>query len=439
VFIDDMNGIAVARPTACGVRTAAAQCRVQVQAFDLGLAALAATLIPVSLIWDFSWESTIGVDRFWSPPHLTTHIGVWLCGLLGARLVFVFTLTHHQGGSVSGVNIGGFCGPSGAWILLWGAVVMQAALLLDNWWQQAYGLGAGLWPPPQILKAIGFFTLLFGGVVLCAGARGHGVASRRTMAAVLLHWQGGLLLTMCAVVLTMLNYPNWQHTAGFYKISCAIYPAVLLAMGTGASGRWGATCTAVVYMAIVCALVWLLPLFPARPLTAPIHNPTDHMMPPAFPLLLVVPVVVMDWLRGRSVLLPGCEAATNQPTPNPSQEGNNPSCAAPLLGGGRGGFKRTNRELWVAVTAGTCFVAAFVPVQWFFAKFLLSPGTDNWFFAGGGRHWPFFLKIDQARTAFWGVKQEPLTWQAALLAMLFAGVSSWIGLRVGTWLSKLRR
>jgi hypothetical protein len=192
-------------------------------------------------------------------------------------------------------------------------------------------------------------------------------------------------------------------------------------------------------MAIVCALVWLLPLFPARPLTAPIHNPTDHMMPPAFPLLLVAPAVVVDWLRWRRIFRPDREAATNRPTPNPSKEGNNPSCAAPLLGGVRGGFKRTNHELWVAVTAGICFSASFVAVQWFFAKFLLSPAADNWFFAGGGRHWPFFLKIDQARTAFWGVKQEPLTWRAALQAMLFAAVSSWIGLHVGAWVSRLRR
>src|SRR6266545_6153860 len=204
--------------------------RGSVRGFELLWVTVAATLIPLSLIWDFSWESTIGVDRFWSPPHLATHIGVWLCGLLGARLVFVFTVARQRGRPALGVSIGSLCGPSGAWILLWGAATMQAALLLDNWWQQAYGLGAGLWHPPQILKAIGFFTLLFGGVVLCAGARGQGVASRRTTAAVLFYWQGGLLLTMCAVVLTMMIYPNWQHTAGFHKISCAIYPAVLLAI-----------------------------------------------------------------------------------------------------------------------------------------------------------------------------------------------------------------
>lgn len=136
--------------------------RASVRAFDLLWGTIAATLIPVSLIWDFSWESTIGVDRFWSPPHLATHIGVWLSGLLGARLVFVFTLARHRGAPECAVSIGGLCGPSGAWILLWGAATVQVALLLDNWWQLAYGLGAGLWHPPQILKATGFFTLLLG-------------------------------------------------------------------------------------------------------------------------------------------------------------------------------------------------------------------------------------------------------------------------------------
>jgi len=432
-----MNGVTFGKSISLG-NVAVAE-RASFGVFDLWWVTLAATLIPVSLIWDFSWESTIGVDRFWSPPHLATHIGVWLSGLLGARLLFVFTLARHRGWPASGVSIGGLCGPSGAWILLWGAAAVQVALLLDNWWQQAYGLGAGLWHPPQILKAIGFFTLLFGGVVLWAGARSSGIAMART-ATTLLVWHGGLLLTMCTVVLTMKNYPNWQHTAGFYKISCAIYPAVLLMIGQGSQGRWGATCTALVYSVMVCAMVWVLPLFPARPLTAPIHNSMDHMMPPTFPLLLVVPAVVIDLVRWRGARRANRNRIASRPTPNPSQEGNNPSCAAPLLGGVRGGFMATvGNEILLAAAAGVGFVVTFVPVQWFFARFLLAPAADNWFFAGGGRHWPFFLKIDQARVMFWGVKQYPLTWQAALLALVFAMASAWIGLRVGAWLVKLRR
>src|SRR6267378_3034459 len=252
-----MNGITFARPASIEGRWLGLPWCAAVRSIDLWWAAFAATLIPAGLIWDFSWESSIGVDRFWSPPHLATHIGVWLSGLLAVRLIFTFTLSRARGGSTAGVSIGRLCGPSGAWILLWGAVTLQAALLFDNWWQKAYGLSAGLWHPPQILKATGFFSLLFGAVVLCAGARSNGALPGR-MPTRLLIWHGGLLLTMCGVVLTMKNYPNWQHTASFYMISCAVYPAVLLAVGSALREQWGATCAALAYMAVVCVMVWLL-------------------------------------------------------------------------------------------------------------------------------------------------------------------------------------
>src|SRR5215467_6657063 len=37
--------------------------------------------IPFSLIWDYSWECTIGVDLFWGPPHTAIYISVFLAGL----------------------------------------------------------------------------------------------------------------------------------------------------------------------------------------------------------------------------------------------------------------------------------------------------------------------------------------------------------------------
>jgi hypothetical protein len=97
------------------------------------------------------------------------------------------------------------------------------------------------------------------------------------------------------------------------------------------------------------------------------------------------------------------------------------------------------RELGLAAAAGLAFVAAFLSTQWFFAKFLLSPAADNWFFVGGGRHWPFFLKIDRARVMFWGLKQDPLTAERCLLAMGLASGSAWMGLRAARWLNSLRR
>jgi len=205
---------------------------------------------------------------------------------------------------------------------------------------------------------------------------------------------------MAALVLSMSNLPNKQHTAFFFLISVAIYPAILIGIGHAQSIRWGATCTALAYTLFVCAMVWLLPLFPARPLTPPIHNPLDHMMPPQFPLLLIVPALLMDifklWADRRTLPL------------------------RPLM-------------------QGIGFVVAFLPAQWFFAQFLLSSKADNWFFAGGGRHWPYFLKIDQARVMFWSTDRDPLNFEAVLISVLLAIASAWVGFGIAKFLSQLRR
>lgn len=398
-----MSETALNPPVARAESASSAVSPARVRGFDLVWMTLAGTLIPVSLIWDFSWESTIGVDRFWSPPHVATHLGVWLSGLLGVRLVWGFTLAQRSGISVSGVNILGCCGPAGAWVLLWGAGVMLAAYLWDAWWQRAYGLGAGIWAPPQLLKTVGFFALLVGGLLIGCRASGENGVGQKTAPGLLL-WQGGLLLAMTAVVLSTRNYPNWQHGATFHLVSCAVYPALLLLTSRAMHLRWSATGSALAYMIVWGALVWGLPLFSAHPLTAPIHNPMDHMMPPPFPLLLVGPALLMDMMRAR-LFLP----------------------------------RTRKQELLLAAMLGIGFVAAFVPGQWFFAKFLLSPASDHWFFAGGGKHWPFFLKIDQARTIFWDAQSTPFTWKTALLASGLAASSIWIGLRVSEWLGKVRR
>jgi hypothetical protein len=50
------------------------------------------------------------------------------------------------------------------------------------------------------------------------------------------------------------------------------------------------------------ALILVLLLFPAQPKLAPIYHPVDHMVPPSFPLLLIVPAAAIDvinWLFTR--------------------------------------------------------------------------------------------------------------------------------------------
>jgi hypothetical protein len=55
-------------------------------------------------------------------------------------------------------------------------------------------------------------------------------------------------------------------------------------------------------MLIYIGMILVLPLFPAHPKLAPVYHPVDHMVPPAFPLLLIVPAVAIDvisWLLAR--------------------------------------------------------------------------------------------------------------------------------------------
>jgi hypothetical protein len=92
-------------------------------------------------------------------------------------------------------------------------------------------------------------------------------------------------------------------------------------------------------------MVWLLPLLPGEPLVAPIYHPRDHLLPPPFPLLLLLPALAVDALLrafpGRSQSPAGWGAAAE---------------------------------------AGLAFGIVFLVAQWSFAQFLLSSAADNRFF-----------------------------------------------------------
>jgi hypothetical protein len=149
----------------------------------------------------------------------------------------------------------------------------------------------------------------------------------------------------------------------------------------------------------------VLPLVPAKPQVPPIYNPLDHLMPPPFPLLLVAPAVMLDLLLR----------------------------LAPPRG-------LRDRPWLQAIAGGLVFSLVFFVAQWAFAEFLLSDDADNWFFAGGGRHWPFFLKIDSAsRVAFWNFGRDRMSPLNMLIYVGLAVVAARVGLWVGSWMQRVRR
>ena len=364
---------------------------------------IAATLILAGIVWDISWHSTIGRDTFWTPAHICIHLGGTLggfvCGWLVLRATF-FPASAEHGASV---RLWGFRGPLGAWVTLWGALAMLTSAPFDNWWHDAYGLDVEILSPPHSVLAAGMYFHVVGGLLLVLSLQNRTSGSASARGQWLFAFAGGILVCLAAIMVTEKSLPNQQHGALFYKISCGLYPFFLVALARASKLAWPATTMAAIYMGLMCAAVWILPLFPAEPKLAPIYNPLRQMAPPAFPLLLVLPAFVMDlivrWL-GRD--------------------------------------KGWKRDLLLVPMLATAFTAIFMMAQWEFSEFLISPAAENRFFAGCG-----FFTFADARTdwwhRFWSLKTDPLTGRDIAFAWVLAVAASGVGLALGNWMSKVKR
>jgi hypothetical protein len=153
----------------------------------------------------------------------------------------------------------------------------------------------------------------------------------------------------------------------------------------------------------------VLPLFPAQPMLAPIYNPVTHMVPPPFPLLLLVPAVLIDVV----MLLWGRKLAS--------------------IRGAKGLFL----DWLLALAVGILFVGVMLPLQWNFSKFLISPASDNWFFAGT-RIWPYYSRLGDWTHEFWD-RSKTLDVSGVLAAVIIAVISARLGLWCTRWMLKVRR
>ena len=182
--------------------------------------------------------------------------------------------------------------------MIWGAFAMLTSAPFDDWWHNAYGLDVKILSPPHCLLAAGMIGIQLGAMLLAVALQNRvpdAAGSRLApVFALLFAYTSGVLLVLVATMLMEYSDPNLQHGALFYQASCGVYPLFLVAASRASRMRWGATAAAGVYTALKLAVLWILPLFPARPLLAPIYNPVDHMWPTTFPLLLLLPAVAID-------------------------------------------------------------------------------------------------------------------------------------------------
>jgi hypothetical protein len=330
-------------------------------------------------------------------------LGGLTCGWLVIRTTF-FATKEEQAGAV---RLWGFRGPMGAWVTIWGSLMMLTSAPFDNWWHNAYGLDVKILSPPHTVLALGMWAIVLGALMLVLREQNLASADEPAPGRKLFVYASGVLVVMASVFLIEHSWPNQHRTSLFYQMSAATLPLYLVGMARASKFRWAATWIALVYMAISMVMAWVLPLFPGQPRLGPIYNPVNHFVPLPFPLILVVPAFGIDLLRL-------------------------------WIGHGRGWL----RDWLLAASAAVVFLGLFLVTQWYFSAFLISPSAQNWFFAAD-RDWGYQEHLGDWRFQFWSATNPkwnpPLTTKGLIIALLLAFGASRAGLWLGNWMSKVRR
>ncbi|MBI5800445.1 MAG: hypothetical protein HZA92_06915 [Verrucomicrobia bacterium] len=389
----------IATPTETSVRSAAIP-------WHLAIAVCGACCIPLGALWDISWHMSIGRDTFWTPAHIVIYLGGVVPGLTCGWLALRATFFGAEAERTATVSFWGARAPLGAWISIWGCFAMLTSAPFDDWWHNTYGLDVQILSPPHALLAIGMFSVVLGVLLLVLSWKNSVGEAQRGAVAKLFVFMVGIMTATNSIIVMEYSFPNSQHAMTFYLIVCMHYPALLVMAARAGNLRWGATCAAGVYMAFYAVLIWILPLFAAQPMLAPIYNPVTHMVPPPFPVWLVVPAVVID-------LLVGWARRSDVPA-------------------------RWWRDWALALALGVVFLGLVLPVQWNFSAFMLSPASDNWFFAGH-RHWPYSSNIGPWLNDFWRLDRDPVTARGLVFALALACGACRVGLWFGNWMLKVRR
>ena len=368
---------------------------------------LASTCIVVGLIWDVSWHRTVGRDTFWTLAHVLEQLAAVIAGLSCGWLVLKTTFSGSPAERAQSVRFWRFFyGPIGAWVCIWGTLMMITSAPFDDWWHNAYGLDVKIISPPHMILAGGMIGIQIGAMLMTLSAQNRASEEDQRLYSMMHAFAAGILITMIATVIQEnASVGNHMHAATFYQITAWTIPIFLIGLSRASHLRWPATTITAIYSAITLIMMWVLQLFPATPKLAPIYNPVTHMVPPAFPLLLIVPAVAVDLLMR----------------------------------------KYGRRNDWrLAAMIGVTWVALMVAVHWFWAQFLLSPAAEN--FIIGANQWSYNARLGPWTHEFWGLdvdpngKWSPLGFARGIgIAMILAIVASRISLFFGNGMAKVRR
>lgn len=356
----------------------------------------AAVCVMIGVYWDISWHMTIGRDSFWTPAHLMIQAGGLVAGLTSGYVALRTTFGNDAAARDASVSFWGFRAPLGAWVCIWGCIAMVTSAPFDNWWHNAYGLDVRIISPPHTVLALGIGAIGVGALLLSlAWQNREGPHQRRAMW--LMVAAGAVLLMDRAIMLTEYSFKNLMHGGTYYTLSLLAYPMGIVMMTRASKLRWAGTLTAAAFMGIMLALMWIIQLFPAEPKLGPIYQPITHMVALSFPALLVVPALGTDYVMQRV----------------------------------------RARPLVLAPIISAVFLALFLGAQWPFASFLMTEHARNWFFnADNFVYWMSPAGVEWSR-AF--VREDGSLALALVKAWVLGSLSAYVGLWLGTWMTRVRR
>lgn len=368
--------------------------------------ALAVTSASIGGQWDVAWHRSIGRDTFWTPAHMAIYACGVIAGIVGLYLVVTTTFGKSVNAShlreVS-VNIFGLRAPLGVFLAGWGGVAMLTSAPFDNWWHNAYGLDVKIVSPPHALLILGIRAIDVGMLFLMLAAMNRasdaGDANYKGLRRLFLYL-GGLVLGGQMFFIMEYTWDVALHRVIAYICLAIAVPVVLATISQASRFRWAATTISAIYAGSVIAFILIFPLFPAQPKLGPVFYPVTHLVPPKFPILLIVPAFALDllWQRTKSW------------------------------------------KLWqIALVSGVIFVALIVAVEWPFANFLLSHASENRFF--GTIYFDYNSRPDRfdRQRQFLPPDSGQVLWLGLLRASLYASISTWLGLIFGRWMRGVQR
>jgi hypothetical protein len=351
--------------------------------------------------WDISWHESIGRDSFWTTPHILIQLCGVISGICCGYLILATTFQKDSPLRAYSVSMWGFRGPMGAFLCAWGGVTMIASAPFDNWWHSAYGLDVKILSPPHVLLALGMMGIRFGTVVMILSEMNRAQGEYRKKLEWLLFLGFIFFFGMTVGIAQEYTIRPFMHGARFYVVAALIAPILMAAIAAATRHPWAVTITTALYTALHLAFTWILPLVPAEPKLGPVYQKITHLIPTDFPLLLIVPAIVIDLARRRM-----------------------------------GGWNR-----WTQSAAlGAAFLASFIAVQWPFADFLMSPASRNWIFATN--NFPYFIRPQSpwARNLYFPTDASVTAFCIRMaVALIVAIVMTELGSRWGDWTRQIRR